>query len=172
MTEENPAWTGLGMAGCGKPQGLLPVGKGQAAAGLSAVFAEDEADEGVAEAFFAAAFFAGAAASFFAGAAAAFFAGAAASFFAGAAAFFAGAAAFFAGAAAFFVGAAASFFAGAAAAFFAGTAAFFAGTVFTVGLAAEAAFFAVAMTISLIKLQKNTQPVQRRSDSSKHRCGS
>jgi MFS family permease len=164
-------------------QGLVPVGNGHAAWGLSAVFvgrtaaAAGAATGAFAAGFFAAFFAAGfLAAAFFAGAffAAAFFAGAfffAAAFFAGA--FFAGAfffaAAFFAGAF-FFV---AAFFAGAffAAAFFAG--AFLAGALFTAafltaGLLAAAflagaffaadflavAFFAVAITFLLDQVEK------------------
>ncbi|MFM2405023.1 MAG: hypothetical protein RL223_2903, partial [Pseudomonadota bacterium] len=117
-----------------KTYGLMPVGNGQAAAGLSAVFAEaEDVVAFLAEAFLAGAFlatgaaaFLGAAAAFLAGAA--FFAAGAAAFFAGAAAaFLAGAAFLAAGAAAFFVAAAftAAFLAGAATAFFA--AAFLAG---------------------------------------------
>jgi len=165
-------------------QGLLPVGKGHAACGLSAVlaagaaagFAAGAGAAGAAGAFFAAAFlpaaFLGAAflAAAFLGAAflaAAFLAGAflAAAFFAGAflaAAFFAGA--FFAAtflAATFFAAAflAGAFFAAAflAGAFFAATflaGAFLAADFFAAGFFA-AAFFAVAITFSLIKLQKH-----------------
>ena len=184
---KNPAEAGFGHLVSVALQGLLPVGNGHAACGLSAVFAGCTAAAAAAAAFFAAGFFA----AFFAAGflAAAFFAagllgsGLLRRSLLGSgllrrgllrrrpsspepsspAAFFAGAflaAAFFAGA--FF---AAAFFAGAffAATFLAGAffaAAFLAGAFFAAAFFAGA-FFAVAITFSLIKLKKSRHSLAR-----------